>query len=83
MNPLVSIIIRTWHQEAHLSGTLNALAELVAGPSGQRISHRDSRRFSLLGDSLKMLREVWPARQNGRPGIYDLPRSAQSIQAGG
>jgi dolichyl-phosphate beta-glucosyltransferase len=38
MRPLVSIIIPAWNEESRLPTTLNALAEFVASPAGQRIS---------------------------------------------
>jgi glycosyltransferase involved in cell wall biosynthesis len=38
MRPLVSIVIPAWNEEFRLPTTLNALAEFVASPAGQRIS---------------------------------------------
>ena len=38
MRPLVSIVIPAWNEELRLPTTLNALAEFVASPEGQRIS---------------------------------------------
>lgn len=37
--------------------------------------YRPNSRVSPISDSLKMIREVWHVRQNGRAGLYDRPQS--------
>ncbi|MCL5999838.1 MAG: glycosyltransferase family 2 protein [Chloroflexi bacterium] len=43
--------------------------------------YRPNSRVSPISDSLKMIREVWRVRQNGRAGIYDQPRANNLRQA--
>lgn len=44
--------------------------------------YQPNSRVSPISDSLKMIREVWHVRQNGRAGIYDQPHDIPSRQAG-
>lgn len=44
--------------------------------------YQPNSRVSPISDSLKMIREVWHVRQNGRAGLYDQPRTVSSQQAG-